>query len=91
MKVHLLASHFPSFDLKNALADFLREMQKVLRDYDSKLYIDDIYILGRSFDVHLQHLRVLHTLQEYGIKVQSPKCERIEKEVPFNFETWCWA
>ena len=76
-----------SFGLKNAPGAFQREMQEVLRDFDSKqvvVYIDDILILGKSFEEHL-HLveRVLATLSEYGMKIKLHKCEWFKTEVQF--------
>ena len=75
------------FGLKNAPAAFQREMQEVLRDFDSKqviVYIDDILILGRSFEEHLQLVeRVLSTLRQYGMKVKLAKCEWFKPEVAF--------
>ncbi|MEL7343219.1 MAG: reverse transcriptase family protein, partial [Bacteroidota bacterium] len=44
-----------SFGLKNAPGAFQREMTEVLRQFDSKeviVYIDDVLILGKSFEEH---------------------------------------
>ena len=76
-----------SFGLKNAPAAFQREMQEVLREFESSqviVYIDDILILGRTYEEHLDLVdRVLQTLEHYGMKIKPEKCSWIKTEVKF--------
>ena len=76
-----------SFGLRNAPAAFQREMQEVLRDFDNRqvlVYIDDILIMGKSYEEHLGLLsKVLYTLEQYGIKVKPSKCCWFQSEVEF--------
>ena len=76
-----------SFGLKNAPAAFQREMQEVLREFESSqvvVYIDDILILGRNYAEHLSLVdRVLQTLEHYGMKVKPEKCSWVKTEVNF--------
>ena len=76
-----------SFGLRNAPAAFQREMQEVLKDFDNKqvlVYIDDILIMGRSFEEHLDLIvKVLCTLEQYAIKVKPSKCCWFRTEVSF--------
>ena len=76
-----------SFGLKNAPAAFQREMQEILRGYLGRqvvVYIDDILIMSRTFDEHLELVgAVLGTLCEYGIKVKVEKCQWFRNSVPF--------
>ena len=76
-----------SFGLCNAPSTFQREVQAVLSAIPSSkiiVYIDDILILGKSFEEHLMLVtKVLDTLRSYNIKVKSSKCEWFAKEVKF--------
>lgn len=76
-----------SFGLKNAPSAFQREMQTVLRDFPWKkvvVYIDDILIMGNSFEEHLYLVkRVLAMLELHGIKIKPAKCEWFSTEVEF--------
>ena len=76
-----------AFGLRNAPGAFQREMQEVLRGFDNKqviVYIDDILILGRTFDEHMELVgRVLNTLIEYGMKIKLGKCEWFREQVCF--------
>ena len=76
-----------SFGLKNAPGAFQREMQEVLREFDSKqvvVYIDDILIMGKSFADHLALVeKVLFTLERYGMKIRPSKCSWFQEEVTF--------
>jgi hypothetical protein len=76
-----------SFGLKNAPAAFQREMQEILRAFPSRqviVYIDDILIMSRSFEEHLELIdRVLGTFENYGIKIKPSKCRFFKRSVPF--------
>ena len=67
-----------SFGLKNAPAAFQRDMQVVLQDFDRKqviVYIDDVLILSKTFDEHLQLVdKVLATLVQYNLKIKLSMC-----------------
>ena len=76
-----------SFGLKNAPAVFQREMQRILNEFPKCkviVYIDDILILGHSFEEHLKLVdRVLALLQKYGLKIKLSKCSWAQIEVKF--------
>ena len=76
-----------SFGLKNAPAVFQREMQRVLREFPKSLviiYIDDILILGRTFEEHLKLVaRVLAVLKNHGLKIKLSKCSWFQTEVKY--------
>ncbi|VDH91342.1 Hypothetical predicted protein [Mytilus galloprovincialis] len=47
-------------------------------------YLDDVIILGYSFEDHLQKLRhVLERFQQYNLKLKPSKCNLFQKEVKF--------
>ena len=66
------------FGLCNAPATFERLMEYVLRGLNWKtclVYLDDIIIIGKTFDEHLENLRgVLQRIQAAGLKLNSQKC-----------------
>lgn len=76
-----------SFGLRNAPAAFQREIQAVLREFPWRkvvVYIDDILILGDSFEEHLNLVqRVLTTLARHGIKIKPAKCQWFSSSVDF--------
>ena len=76
-----------SFGLRNAPSAFQREMAEILRGFPGNqvvCYIDDILILGDTFEAHLELVeRVLTTLEEYGMKVKAPKCSWVQEEVEY--------
>ena len=76
-----------SFGLKNAPAVFQREMQRILREFPKAkviVYIDDILILGNSFEEHLALVdKVLGVMQEHGLKIKLPKCSWVQTEVKY--------
>jgi hypothetical protein len=76
-----------SFGLRNAPSAFQREIQAVLSGFPSNkviAYIDDILIMGSSFAEHLELVRkVLHTLNNYKLKIKPSKCEFFKAEVEF--------
>ena len=48
------------------------------------VYIDDIIIIGRSFEEHLHHLQqVFDCLKSAGLKIQPSKCHFLQKKVNF--------
>jgi hypothetical protein len=76
-----------SFGLRNAPSAFQREIQAVLSGFPSNkviAYIDDILIMGISFEEHLNLVhKVLQTLQNYNLKIKPSKCEFFKAEVEF--------
>lgn len=76
-----------SFGLRNAPSAFQRQIQSVLNSFPSNkviVYIDDILIMGTSFDEHLSLVsKVLSTLQSYNIKIKPPKCEWFRSQVEY--------
>jgi len=75
------------FGLCNAPATFQRLMDCVLAglQWSSCLvYIDDVIIIGRSFEEHLHHLQqVLDRLKLAGLKIQPSKCHFLQHKVNF--------
>ncbi|GBN71182.1 Retrovirus-related Pol polyprotein from transposon 297 [Araneus ventricosus] len=75
------------FGLCNAPATFERLMETVLLGLSSEaclVYLDDIIIVGRTFEEHLNNLRkVFHRLQKANLKLNLKKCRFFQKEVPY--------
>ena len=75
------------FGLCNAPATFQRLMDSVLAglQWSSCLvYLDDIIIMGRSFEEHLKNLQhVLERLKQAGLKLQPKKCQFLQHQVNF--------
>ena len=75
------------FELCNAPATFQRLMDSVLAglQWSSCLvYLDDIIIMGRSFEEHLKNLQhVLEHLKQAGLKLQPKKCQFLQHQVNF--------
>ncbi|CAK1601322.1 unnamed protein product [Parnassius mnemosyne] len=75
------------FGLCNAPATFERLMELVLPGLigDACLvYLDDIIIVGRRFEVHLQNLeRVLMKIQSTNLKLSPKKCSLFKRQVSF--------
>ena len=75
------------FGLCNAPATYARVMNLVLRGLTWKTvlaFLDDILVLGTSFENHLQNLsEVLTRMREYGLKLKPKKCLIFKKEVEF--------
>lgn len=73
------------FGLCNAPATFQHLMDCVLAglQWSSRLvYINDIIIIGRSFEEHLHHLQqVLDHLKSAGLKIQPIKCHFLQQKV----------
>ncbi|GBM30021.1 Retrovirus-related Pol polyprotein from transposon 297 [Araneus ventricosus] len=75
------------FGLCNAPATFERLMETVLRGLSSEaclVYLDDIIIVGRTFEEHLINLRkVFQRLQKSNLKLSPKKCRFFQKEVTY--------
>ncbi|GBL73575.1 Retrovirus-related Pol polyprotein from transposon 297 [Araneus ventricosus] len=75
------------FGLCNAPATFERLMETVLRGLSSEaclVYLDDIIIVGRTFEEHLSNLRkVFQRLQNANLKLSPKKCRFFQKEVTY--------
>ena len=75
------------FGLCNAPATFQRLMNSVLAGLQWStclVYIDDIIIVGKTFDEHLKNLQhVFECLKQAGLKVQPHKCQFLQQEVTF--------
>ena len=76
-----------SFGLKNSGIQFQRNMQEILSEFcfkDVVIYIDDILIMGRTFQEHIMLVeKVLACLMLNGIKIKVSKCEFFMEQVSF--------
>ena len=75
------------FGLCNAPATFQRLMDLVLSGLQwahCLVYLDDVIILGRSFEEHIQNLGlVLQRLRAAGLKIKPSKCAFLQQEVKY--------
>ena len=75
------------FGLCNAPASFQRLMDLVLTGLQWSqclVYLDDIIVLGRSFQEHIQNLdSVFQRLRESGLKLKPSKCSFFQKSVQY--------
>ena len=75
------------FGLCNAPATFQRLMENVLTGLARErciVYLDDILVMGRTFEEHLANLRVVFSrLANAGLKLKPSKCELVHREVNF--------
>jgi hypothetical protein len=75
------------FGLCNAPSTLQRLMDLVLAGLQWShclVYIDDVVILGRSFEEHLQHLQqVFDRLQQAGLKLKPRKCHFLQRKVDY--------
>jgi hypothetical protein len=72
------------FGFCNAPATFERLMETVLRGltYDACLvYLDDVIIIGRTFQEHLNLQKVFQRFREVRLKLNQGKCQLLQKEV----------
>ena len=76
-----------AFGLCNAPSTFQRVMNLVLRGLTWNkvlVYLDDVMVLGQSFDSHLENLReVFSRFQENNLKLKPRKCHLFKTEVEF--------
>ena len=75
------------FGLCNAPATFQRLMDSVLAGLHRKtclVYIDDITVVGKSFEEHLCNLQaVFERLRKAGLKLQPRKCQLLQQKVTY--------
>ena len=66
---------------------FQRFMEPCLVDYRDKFaipYLDDLLIFSKSFEEHLNHIKlVLQQLKKHGIKIKPSKCNFFKREVSY--------
>ena len=76
-----------SMGLCNAPSTFQRAMNLVLRGLTWKTvlaFLDDVLVLGRSFEEHLENLReVLYRFQNHNLKLKPRKCSLFQTEIKF--------
>ena len=75
------------FGLCNALATFQWLMDLVLAGLQwaqCLVYIDDVVVVGRTFDKHLQNLKaVFERLRQAGLKLKPSKCVFFQRSVQY--------
>lgn len=75
------------FGLCNAPATFERLMETVLKGLSWKtclVYLDDIIVMGKTFEDHLKNLEeVFERLRGSGLQLSSKKCHLFQKEVRY--------
>ncbi|GFO16517.1 Pol polyprotein [Plakobranchus ocellatus] len=75
------------FGLCNAPATFSRVINLVLSglNWESVLaFLDDVCVLGRSYDNHIDNLRkVFERFRTYGLRLKPRKCSLFRREVEF--------
>ena len=76
-----------AFGLSNAPSSFQRLMECVLRGLHWKIaliYLDDVLVYSRTFEDHLQHLRlVFDRFRDAGLKLKPKKCHFGQKKVKY--------
>lgn len=75
------------FGLCNAPATFERLMERVLKGLHWNtclVYLDDIIVMGRTFEEHLQNLeQVFQRIAAAGLKLNPKKCSFLQTEVKY--------
>jgi hypothetical protein len=76
-----------SFGLCNAPGTYARVMNLVLRGLTWNIvlaFLDDILVMGKTFDDHLRNLRIVfESFRTYGLKLKPRKCDLFKEEVVF--------
>lgn len=75
------------FGLKNAPCCFTRAITLILQGllwHEVLAYLDDIFVLGKSFSHHLENLKkVFERFRKYNMKFKPKKCALFQKSVVF--------
>ena len=75
------------FGLCNALATFQRLMDLILAGLQWSqclVYLDDVIIIGKTFEEHLLNLKSVFTrISEAGLKLQPSKCAFLQQKVQY--------
>ena len=75
------------FGLCNAPATFQRLMETVLAGLARErciVYLDDILVIGRTFEEHLRNLReVFERLRQFGLRLKPSKCHLAKRQVTY--------
>ena len=75
----------PPFGLSNAPGTFCRALGLVLRGLSWKSvvsFLDDIVILGRSFEDHMKNMeQVLSRFRDFKLKLKPSKCELLKRDI----------
>ena len=75
------------FGLCNAPATFQRLMEEVLRGLAREkclIYLDDVLVIGRTYEEHLDNLREVFTrLSRAGLRLKPSKCNLVRCKVEF--------
>ena len=75
------------FGLPNSGATFQRAIETVLREelhVFALVYLDDILAMSKTFEDHLEHLRVVfQRLRKANLKAKIPKCHFVMKEIQY--------
>ena len=73
------------FGFVNAPATFQRAMDYIFRNHSFVIvYIDDILILSRSVEEHLEHLTIVFALlQKYNLKIRIGKCSFFQSQLKY--------
>ena len=83
---HLEFNRMP-FGLANAVPTFQRLMQRVLEGLTPRkclVYLDDVLIVGSTFEEHLQNLKeVLEAIKVAGLKLKPSKCFFAKRSVKY--------
>jgi hypothetical protein len=78
------------FGLTNAPASFQRFMEGCLGDLRDQIcipFLDDIIIFSKSFEEHIEHVRlVLQKLQQHNVKLKPGKCKIIQASSIVSWE-----
>ena len=74
-----------SFGFCNAPSAFQRTINYIFRQLKFVIiYLDDILILSKSEEEHLEHLQsVFRILKEYDLKIRIDKCQFFKKELKY--------
>lgn len=81
--------HFKTmpFGLCNAAGTFSRIIERTLEGLQwevAVLYLDDIVVIGKSFEHHLANLqKVFDRLSSANLKLKAKKCNLLQKEISF--------